>query len=189
MDIEIASTVKRHITDIHEWRRLGEANIFPPESRLELIEGEILEMPPIGSNHAGHVTRLINLFVPLLQGKAIATAQNPTQLSELSEPQPDFMLLRPDADDYTTGHPTADDVLLLIEVADSSLYYDQNEKQRLYACYHIPDYWIINLNNSTLEIYRQPCDGLYQQKTTLRAGDSISLSQLDNISIKVGDIL
>ena len=185
----IATTgVRKHLTDIHEWRKLGEANIFPPESHLELIEGEILEMAPIGFNHAGHVIRLNKLFNKVVGEHAIISIQNPLQLSNLSEPEPDFALLRPDADDYTTRHPNAEDVLLLIEVADSSFHYDQNEKQRLYARYQIPEYWLINLNNSTIEIYRQPCESIYQQKTTLKVGDSITLSQLD-IMINVNDIL
>src|SRR5512135_40953 len=103
----------KHLTNLDEWRRLGEANIFPPDSRLELINGEILEMAPIGFNHAGHVMRLINLFAPLLAGKAIVNAQNPLQLGDLSEPEPDFTLLKPDPDFYSSRHPNAGDVLLL----------------------------------------------------------------------------
>lgn len=185
----VATPLRKHLTDIHEWQKLGEANIFSPESRLELIEGEILEMSPIGFKHSGHVARLINFFVPLVNVQAIVNAQNPIQLGNLSEPEPDFVLLRPDIDFYTTRHPQVDDVLLLIEVADSSLYFDQNEKMRLYASHNIAEYWLLNLNDACIEVYRQPYNGLYQEKTTLRVGDSITLSQLDNITIKISDIL
>ena len=187
--ISTPSAVRKHLTDIHEWRKLGEANIFPPESHVELINGEILDMSPIGFNHAGHITRLMNFFAPLLSGKAIISAQNPIQLGDLSEPEPDFILLRPEANFYTQRHPKAEDVLLLIEVADSSLAYDQNEKLHLYARHNIAEYWLLNLNNHCLEVYRQPQGNLYQQKSTLRIGDSVSLSQLENITVNVGDIL
>ena len=183
------ASVRRHVTDIDEWTKLGQANIFPPESHLELIDGEILEMAPIGFKHAGHVTRLMNLFALGLGDKAIMTAQNPLQLGDLSEPEPDFMLLRPDAEFYTKRHPKAEDVLLLVEVADSSLDYDQTTKLSLYARYHIAEYWLLNLNDSCLEVYRQPKGSLYQQKNTLRRGDEITLLQLDYLTIQVGDII
>jgi len=179
----------KHLTNLDEWRRLGEANIFPPDSRLELIDGEILEMAPIGFNHAGHVMRLINFFAPLLAGKAVVNAQNPLQLGDLSEPEPDFMLLKPNPDFYSSRHPVANDVLLLIEVADSSLAFDQKQKLRLYALHGIPEYWLLNLNDNCLEVYRHPHGESYEQKTTLRAGDLISLSQLPDIAIKLSDIL
>ncbi|MEQ1738418.1 MAG: Uma2 family endonuclease [Methyloglobulus sp.] len=181
--------VRKHLTDIHEWQKLGEANIFPPESRIELINGEILDMAPIGFNHAGHLIRLINLFAPRTAGKALINAQNPLQLGDLSEPEPDFMLLKPNADSYTTRHPIADDVLLLIEVADSSLTYDQTQKLRLYALHNVPEYWLLNLNDNCLEVYRKPKGEVYAEKTTLYTADNITLSQLPGISIQVAEIL
>ena len=179
----------KHLTNLDEWRRLGEANIFPPESRLELINGEILEMAPIGFSHTGHVIRLLNFFAPLVGNSALINAQNPLQLGDLSEPEPDFMLLKPNADFYSSRHPNANDVLLLIEVADSSLTFDQNQKLRLYALHGIPEYWLLNLNDSSLEVYRKPNGEVYAEKTTLRAGDTLTLSQLPEISIRIADIL
>jgi len=179
----------KHLTNINEWRRLGEANIFPPESRLELINGEIFETAPIGFNHSGHLNRLNSLLTRLIPDDVISSVQNPLQLSDLSEPEPDFMLLKPNADFYSSRHPIADDVLLLIEVADSSLTFDQNQKLRLYALHGIPEYWLIDLNNQYLEVYRKPNGEVYAEKTTLRAGDTITLSQLNEISIRMADIL
>lgn len=181
--------VRKHLTDINEWQRLGEANIFPPGSRLELIEGEILEMAPIGCNHSGHIIRLNHFFSALVFGKAVLSVQNPLQLGDLSEPEPDFMLLKPNDDFYSSRHPTADDVLLLIEVADSSLCFDQNQKLRLYARYNVPEYWLMNLNDNCIEVYCQPHGDCYGEKTTLRVGDSVTLSQLEQISISIADIL
>lgn len=180
---------QKHLTDIDEWRRLGEAGIFPPDSRLELINGEIIEMSPIGCNHAGHVIRLMNFFAARIAGKAIMNAQNPLQLGDLSEPEPDFMLLKPNPDFYSTRHPAAADVFLLIEVADSSLDFDRNQKMHLYALHRIPEYWLLNLNEASVEIYRKPTGDLYAEKRTLMTGDSIALSELPGITIDIGDII
>lgn len=179
----------KHLTNLDEWRRLGEANIFPPESRIELINGEILDMAPIGFNHAGHIIRLLNFFATRIANKALINAQNPLQLGDLSEPEPDFMLLKPNTDYYSSRHPTADDILLLIEVSDTSLQFDQNQKLRLYALHNIPEYWLLNLNDVCLEVYRKPNGEVYAEKTTLYPGDSVTLSQLTDISIQVADIL
>jgi Uma2 family endonuclease len=99
------------------------------------------------------------------------------------------MLLRPSSDFYYENHPSSDHVFLLIEIADSSLKFDQNQKLRLYALHNIPEYWLLNVNDASLEIYRQPYDGLYAEKATLRAGDNITLFQLNNININIADIL
>jgi Uma2 family endonuclease len=179
----------KHLTNLDEWQRLGEANIFPPGSRVELVNGEILEMSPIGSNHSGHLVRLINFFTPKIVGKALANAQNPLQLGDLSEPEPDFMLLKPSADFYSSRHPIANDVLLLIEIADSSLAFDQNQKLHLYATYNIPEYWLLNLNDNCLEVYRKPKGEVYAEKTTLYVGDNVTLSQLPDLIIEIADIL
>jgi len=179
----------KHLTNLDEWRRLGEANIFPPESRLELINGEILDMAPIGFNHSGHLNRINKLFARLIPDDVIPSIQNPLQLGDLSEPEPDFMLLKPNADFYSSRHPNADDVLLLIEVADSSLVFDQNQKLHLYALHGIPEYWLLNLNDDCLEVYRNPNGEVYAEKTTLRGDDTITLSQLNEISIRMADIL
>jgi Uma2 family endonuclease len=179
----------KHLTNLDEWRRLGEATIFPPGSRVELIDGEILDMAPIDFNHAGHVIRLLNFFAPLVGNNALINAQNPLQLGDLSEPEPDFMLLKPNADFYSSRHPNANDVLLLIEVADSSLSFDQNQKLRLYALHGIPEYWLLNLNDKCLEVYLKPNGEVYAEKTSLHASDTITLSQLNEISIRMADIL
>ncbi len=184
-----SASPNKHLTNLDEWRRLGEANIFPPNSHVELINGEIIDMAPIGFNHAGHLKRINKLFSRLIPDNLICGVQDPLQLGDLSEPEPDFMLLKPHADCYTSRHPVANDVLLLIEVADSSLAFDQNQKLRLYALHGIPEYWLLNLNDPSLEVYRQPNGEVYAEKTTLRSGNQISLSQIPALSIQVSDIL
>ncbi len=186
----VAVLPQRHLITVNEWQKMVAANAFAAKHRIELINGEILEMPPIGFNHAGHLNRMTNVFAFLVvEKKAIISVQNPLQLGDLSEPQPDFMLLRPDADCYTTRHPQPEDVLLLVEVADSSLNYDRERKQRLYALFGIPEYWLINLNNESLEVYRHLSDESYAQKLTFYHGETLSLSQLESVIVNTADIL
>jgi len=189
MSVSNETFYKRHLTNLAEWKKLGEANIFPPGSRLELINGEIIDMAPIGPHHASHLKRLNKLFSKLIDDSTLIAVQDPLQLGDLSEPEPDFMLLHPSSDFYYQNHPTANDIFLLVEIAESSLKFDQNQKLRLYALHNIPEYWLLNVNDACLEVYRQPYDGMYAEKTTLRAGDKITLSQLNDISINIADIL
>ena len=151
MSVSTESFFTKHKTNVTEWQKMGEASIFSPESHLELINGEIIEMAPIGSHHASHLKRLINVFSGLIKKSAIIVAQDPLQLDDFSEPEPDFMLLRPSPDFYYTSHPQAGDVFLLIEIADSSIDYDQTKKLRLYALHNIPEYWLLNINDSCLQ--------------------------------------
>ncbi len=185
----VAVFPQKHLTDIAEWHRMGEAGIFPPESHLELIEGEILHMAPIGFNHAGHVNRLNSFLTLLTHGQAIPSVQNPVQLGDLSEPQPDFLLLRPEPSFYSSRHPDAADVILLVEVSDSTLRFDRQQKLRLYASHNIPEYWIVNLIDNCLEVYRQPQDGDYLYKSVLTKADSLSLVALPELEVSVASIL
>lgn len=189
MSVSTESFFTRHLTNVAEWQKMGMAGIFSSESHLELINGEIIEMAPIGSHHASYLKRLIHLFSGQIDKSAIIAAQDPLLLGDFSEPEPDFMLLRPREDFYYANHPQASDVFLLIEVADSSIDYDQTKKLRLYALHNIPEYWLLNINEACLEVYRQPDTEGYAEKTILRVGDEITLSQLANISIKIADIL
>ena len=185
----VAVFPKKHLTDIAEWHRMGEAGIFPPESRMELIEGEILHMAPIGFNHAGHVTRLTRYFICLLDSSITVRSQNPLQLGDLSEPEPDLALVKADSADYTTRHPNAADVMLVVEVSDSTLRFDRMQKLRLYATHDIPEYWIVNLIDNCLEVYRQPQDSEYLEKIVLTKADNLSLQAFPDIRIAVADIL
>ena len=185
----VAVFPQKHLTDLAEWHRMGEAGIFPPESRMELIEGEILHMAPIGFNHAGHVNRLARLFILMLMKKALVRTQSPLQLGDLSEPEPDLALVTPEANEYTKRHPNATDTLLVIEVSDTTLRFDRTQKLRLYATHNIPEYWIVNLIDNSLEVYRQPQDGDYLDKSILGKADSLNLQALPEIRVAVADIL
>jgi Uma2 family endonuclease len=137
---------------------------------VELIDGEIVEMAPIGSAHGGNVKRFIRLFSKVIGNKAIIAAQDPVVLSGYAEPQPDISILRWRADDYEQSNPHPEDVLLLIEVSDSTLRYDRDVKIPLYAKNGVPEVWLLDIPNRKLEIYREPINGEYRQRDCRQTG-------------------
>jgi Uma2 family endonuclease len=151
---------KRWIT-ADEYERMGEAGIFPRDARLELIGGEIFEMSPIGSPHAACVKFLIGLFSRLFGGALIVSVQDPVRLNDFSEPQPDVALLRWRDDFYRGAHPTAADVLLVVEVADTTVITDRTIKVPLYARAGIPEMWLVNIPDGRVEVYSEPSGDSY----------------------------
>lgn len=174
---------------VDDFMLMGEVGIFNEGDRVELIDGEFIRMNPIGFGHSGRVMRLIQLFTGLLGTRIILNAQNPVQFRPRGQPQPDIMLLRPREDFYTTSHPTAADTLLLIEVSDSSLEYDRRTKAPIYAQAGIEDYWIVDLVNMQLLVFRQPVDGVYRSVQALARGDTIGPLALPDVTIAVSEIL
>ncbi len=172
-----------------EYERMGEAGIFAPEARLELIEGEIYEMSPIGSPHAACVDFLIFFLGQLSQRRFIVRAQNPIRLSDFSEPQPDVALLRWRDDFYRGAHPRPADVLLLIEVADTTIGADKAVKVPLYATSGIPETWIVNLPDEQIEVYADPAGGAYKIAKTYRRGETAQAHTLSNLSVAVAEVL
>lgn len=152
----------KHLISIEEYRKMGETGIFKPDARVELIEGEIFDMTPIGSKHASTVTRLTEHFTEGLRGKAIVTVQNPITLGVQSEPQPDLAVLKTREDYYATAHPGPGDILLLIEVADTTATYDREIKVPLYARHEIREVWLIDLERKRTEVYHGPHAGEYR---------------------------
>lgn len=151
----------RHRLTVADYHRMGEAGIFAPDARVELIEGAVVDMPPIGTRHASAVTRLLRAATSAVGTTAIVSAQNPVRLSDLSEPEPDLMLLKPRDDFYSGAHPTAADVLLLIEVADTSARYDREIKLPLYARHGIAEVWIVDLDARRVRFFRMPAGDVY----------------------------
>ncbi|MCB1920590.1 MAG: Uma2 family endonuclease [Candidatus Competibacteraceae bacterium] len=160
----------RHRWTVAEYHRMAEVGLLNEDSRVELIDGEIIEIAPIGSPHGGHVKRCIRLFSKVVDDKAIIAAQDPVVLGNYEEPEPDIALLRWRDDDYEQMHPRPEDVLLLIEVSDSTLRYDRDVKVPLYAKNGIPEVWLLDIQNRQLEIYREPSNGAYQQRGSQRTG-------------------
>jgi Uma2 family endonuclease len=144
---------KRRRTSVDEYHRMGEAGIFGPEERVELLDGAIYVMPPIGVSHSGLVTRLSAMIWRIIGDRAILTVQQPIRLADYSEPLPDLCVLRPRADWYGDAPATPEDVLLLIEVSDSSLRFDRTVKNRLYSAASVSEVWIVNVKDRCIESY------------------------------------
>lgn len=147
----------RHAIAVGEYLRMGEAGVFGPDARCELIEGEIIDLSPISPPHASTTNRLADLLGEAVRGRAIVSAQNPVVLGDPSAPQPDLAALLRDRDDYyAQAHPGASDILMLIEVSDTSLAHDRNIKLPLYARFRIPEAWIIDIVGRHRDIHREP---------------------------------
>ncbi len=180
---------QKELITVDEYYRMAEEGILKRDDRVELIEGEIIPMVPIGSAHASSVYRLIHLFTKHIGDRAIVGAQNPVRLSNITEPQPDFAILKMRSDFYRDSHPSPRDVLLIIEVAQSSTLYDRDKKKPIYARHGIPEYWIVDLNQNLIEIYRDARDGQYQQKEIRYKNETVSPEAFPEIELKVEDII
>jgi Uma2 family endonuclease len=152
---------RRHRLTVADYYRMAEVGILAPDARVELIDGDIIDMAPPGSSHAGTVNYLLDVLVHVAAGRANVLVQNPVRLSPYSEPQPDLALLQPRDDFYRAHHPRAEDVLLIIEVAATSLRFDRERKLPLYARYEIPEMWLVDLHGKRLVRYRAPQQGAY----------------------------
>jgi len=183
------TAIQQHRVTVSEWHNMGKYNIFPPNARMELIEGEIIDMAPIGPSHAGCVRNLIELL-SLQKGKAAwLDVQNPILLSNLSEPEPDLTLLRPISHFYRERHPTPEDIFLLIEVSDSTVHYDRDQKIPLYAKEGIVECWLVDLNEFKIEVYLNPTANGYTTKHIFESEQILIPSQLPHIKIPVAEIL
>lgn len=179
---------KRWIT-VDEYEHMGKAGIFHPDDRLELLEGEIYEMSPIGSPHAACVTILHQLLTIKFADKLIVISQNPVRLNDFSEPQPDVALLRWRDDFYRQAHPTPEDVLLIIEVADSTVESDRSYKLPLYAKAGIREAWLVNIPEEQIELYAEPQGGAYQISRTFKRDDELQSQTITDLKISVSAIL
>ncbi len=159
---------------IEEYHRMAEAGILHEDDRVELIDGEIIEMSPIGSRHAGTVNRCSKRFEQRFGDVAVVQIQNPVRLGEHDEPEPDLALLKPRPDFYTTAHPTPSDILLVVEVADTSLEYDRRQTLLLYARHGIAEVWLADVNTDTILVSRDPAPSGYRTAWTVGRGDPIA---------------
>ena len=169
--LEHQQAPSRHRLDVGDYYKMAEAGILIQSDRVELIDGEIFDMVPIGSAHAGKTDRLNWLFArAAADGLAHVSVQRPLRLDAYNEPEPDVMLLKPRRDHYQSRHPSAADVLLLVEVAETSLSHDRGTKLPLYAKFGVPEVWIVDLRDAAIEVYRQPAGDAYASKQRLTSG-------------------
>ena len=167
---------------VDEYHRMGRAGVFHEDDRVELLEGQIVEMSPIGPAHAGCVAALTGVLSRRGEERVVVWVQNPVNLGERSEPQPDVALLGPRADAYRTAHPRARDILLVIEVADTSLEHDRDVKVPLYAAAGVPEVWLVNLTDYAVTLYRDPVGGRYATLRTARRGESVTSLRLPGVT-------
>lgn len=174
-----------------EYHRMAEAGILHEDDRLELMDGDIIEMAAAGSRHVACVNDLTRWSVTHVGNRAIVSVQNPVRLSSGREPEPDVVLLRPRPDRYRGSLPTAADVLLLIEVADTTLAYDRDFKLARYAEARIPEVWIFDLDaeSERVLVYRSPRDGAYQYAATVERGGTLSPEAFPDLTLQVDEIL
>jgi Uma2 family endonuclease len=180
--------MRRRFT-LDDLQRMVEAGILNEDERVELIGGEVVEMMAIGHRHAACVNRLTRLFVLGLGERAVVGVQNPVRLEAIDGPQPDLTIALPRGDFYASGHPTPEEILLLIEVSDSSLPYDRVTKVPLYARHGVRELWLVDLNAEVVEVYRHPSGAGYEVVQRLRRGDSVAPEALADFALTVEAIL
>ena len=179
--------VTRHRFNIEEYHKMGETGIFHEDDRVELIEGEIVEMTPIGARHAETVTRLTMGFAQYAEGLYDVSVQNPVVLGSHDEPQPDLALLRLDRD--RTRLPYPEDVLLVVEVSDTTLRYDREIKLPLYARSGVPEAWIVDLQNGVIEVHAEPSPEGYKVVRKFDRTEAVISASVPEISISAGPVL
>ena len=183
-----AIPARRRFT-VAEYYAMADAGILSENDRVELLDGDIIVMPPIGDWHAGGVKFFNNTMLPKLLSRAMIAVQDPVRLDEHSEPQPDIMLLQWRDDFYRSGHPRPADVLLLIEVADTSVGYDRNAKLPVYARAGIPEVWIVNRSARRVESYSEPSGDTYSTVRHFIPGETIAPQAFPNIVLAVDPII
>jgi Uma2 family endonuclease len=183
------SLLQRHRLTVRDYHRMGEVGILAPDARVELIDGEIIDMPPIGSRHAGKVKILLNRLTPAVAGRAIVAVQDPLIFGSDTEPQPDLMLLQPRPDFYQASHPHAADVLLVIEVAESSLAYDRDVKLPRYARQGIPEAWLIDVEQNEITVHRQPAPEGYREVIRLEPPYRIAPVTIPDIVLNLDEVV
>jgi len=177
-------TARPHPLTVDDYHRMGDEGILHHDDRIELVEGEIVRMPPIGPAHAGKVSRLSQLFTRLLGDRAIVWAQNPILLPPHNEPQPDIAILLSRPDFYESALPVAGDILLLIEVSDTSLAFDRDKKQPVYARFGIPEFWIVDVNAKRVTIFREPSPTGYRNIEIARADADLVPTMIPDIAVR-----
>ena len=183
------AVLTKHRFTTKEYYRMAETGILHPDARVELLDGEIIDMSPIGPFHGGTTKYLIDHFTQAGEGRWLLAVQDPVHLEDYSEPQPDLMLLQRAPDFYRARHPMPADVFLLIEVADTSLGYDRERKLPACGRAGIPEVWIVNLEDRTVEVYREPHLTGYAATAILRGGDKATPLAFPDAALNVAELM
>lgn len=170
MNVRTDAWPRPHRLTVDEYYRMAEVGLLAPDARVELIEGAIVDMAPIGELHIAAVMHLNHRLVEAVGKRALVSVQGAVRLGIHDQPQPDFAVLRLSADAYRKHVPAPADVLLLIEVSDSTLAFDRGAKATLYARHGIAEYWVVDVERSVLHVFREPREGRYEKELTLTPG-------------------
>jgi Uma2 family endonuclease len=181
--------ITRKLFTTDEYYRMAEVGILTPDERVELIEGEIIRMSPIGLRHAARVNRATDLFTLKFRGKATVTVQNPVHLNQYNAPQPDILLLKHREDYYASKRPSPEDTLLLLEVSDTTLGFDLNVKTPIYAATGVPEVWIADLRKNVIRVFRNPEAGQYRTVLTFSGDDALSVLAFPDVVFKASDLI
>lgn len=181
-------TPARYKLTVEDYHKLGDLGVFAPDSRIELIDGDLMVMAPIGGPHIGTVNRLTKLLVQALGDRAVVSCQNSVTLPPHSEPEPDFAILAPGADSMRAHVPRADEVFWVIEVSDSTVHYDRGVKLGVYARAGIREVWIANVDRQVIEVYREPLEGRYRTSFEVARPDAVSPAAFPDLSFGIADI-
>jgi Uma2 family endonuclease len=174
---------------VDEYHRMAEVGILGEDDRVELLDGEIVLMSPMGSRHASTVARLNERFRDLAGRRATVWVQLPIRLSRYSEPEPDLALLKRREDFYAERHPEPGDVLLVVEVADTSRRTDRERKIPLYARAGLPEVWLVDLPRDVIEVHREPAAGAYRNVQTVSRDGMLAILELPGVSIPASEVL
>jgi len=188
MSAAMDNWMRRHRLTVEEYHRMSEVGLLAPDARVELIEGEIIDMARPGPRHCAVVDRLNRLFIFAVGDFAIVRSQGPVLLSRWSEPQPDLLLLQPESDFYMHAHPTGVNVFLAVEVSDSTLKYDQEIKAPLYARHDIPEFWLVDIQRATLNIFSRPERGRYAEHLAITELGIVPISGLQGVQVDLTGI-
>jgi Uma2 family endonuclease len=189
VEVIMSVELQRRRFTVDEYYAMAAAGILSEDDRVELIEGEIIQMAAIGSQHAACVGRLNRILVEQTGSSAVVWPQNPVRLSDLSEPQPDLAVLRPRDDFYSGKHPGPADTLLLVEVSDSTLGYDRGVKIPLYATAGIPEVWIVDVEHRLVEVYAGPEEGRFRIQEKQHPGHVLHPRAFESVAVPVDQIL
>jgi Uma2 family endonuclease len=180
--------VQRRRFSVDDLTRMVHVGILAEHERVELIDGEVRQMSPIGPLHAGIVNRLIAILTNQLGDRAIVSVQNPVVLNDFTEPQPDVLVLRPREDFYTGGHPRPKDVLVLIEVADTTMDYDCGEKIPRYAQMQIPEVWLVDVHGQEVVQYTHPVKDEYHSIQAFVRGMELTSASAESLHLPIEDL-
>lgn len=186
---DMAIDYQRRPITVEEYHRMGELGFFGPEERVELLDGELIAVPPVGESHASAIERLNWYFITRLGERAGVRPQLPTRVSRISEPEPDFAIVVRRADFHASGHPQPPETFALVECADSSLRYDRGKKLSAYARGGVREYWIVNLVEACVEVYGDPNDVGYGRSQIARAGESLAFAAFPDVAFSVAELL